>query len=209
MKPSKFITEVIANVYSQVPWVVAEMTKTCLCNELKRLVADSEICVQVESVKGEPNLFLWSDKEDLTTIEFDPGETLRAWERLPGGCGVNAAWASIACQDFEKIDRFRIRLTSYTNRLVPTEINSELNQAKTSEEIEAVISRHEADLTACFSPLEEYLTCDTAVELMADVLNSKGIEYKVVCGVNDNGDSHSYIQVGDKFFDPTHQGFGT
>lgn len=92
--------------------------------------------------------------------------------------------------------------------LVPQCINAKLLLAKTPEEIEHIISKHESELAALLNPVDEYLVCDTAAELMAEVLSSKGFSFRIVCGVNDNGDSHSYVQVGDKKYNPTHQGFG-
>jgi hypothetical protein len=89
---------------------------------------------------------------------------------------------------------------------VPLYINRELNSAQTPKEVEQVISDHEAHLADLLQ--SEFLVCDTATELMADVLRSKGLAYQIICGVNDRGESHSYIKVGDERYDPTHQGFG-
>lgn len=66
----------------------------------------------------------------------------------------------------------------------------------------------EAELAALLNHFDEFLVCDSATELMADVLRSKKNDFRVVCGINDIGESHSYIQIGQDRYDPTHQGFG-
>jgi hypothetical protein len=91
---------------------------------------------------------------------------------------------------------------------VPRHIEAELIAAESPQDIERIISEHETELAQLHHPDNEFLVCDTAAELMADVLRSKGIAYQIICGVNDEGNAHSYIKVGDKFYDPTHQGFG-
>lgn len=91
---------------------------------------------------------------------------------------------------------------------VPAHINVKLEEASTPEEIESIISDHEAELANLLYPCDDFLVCDTAAELMADVLHSKGIEHQIICGISDAGDSHSYVRVGGKNYDPTHQGFG-
>lgn len=91
---------------------------------------------------------------------------------------------------------------------VPTHINQLLVQAETPEEIERIICEHETELAQLNNRCDEFLVSDSAAELMADVLRSKGIGYQVICGINDEGNSHSYVQVGNTNYDPTHQGFG-
>lgn len=91
---------------------------------------------------------------------------------------------------------------------VPQLICGELEAAETPKEIEAIICEHEAELAALQNPCDDFLVCDSAAELMADVLRSKGIVYQIICGVNDEGDSHSYVRVEGCNYDPTHQGFG-
>lgn len=89
---------------------------------------------------------------------------------------------------------------------VPNHIQNKLVLATTAKEIEAIIFEHETELAEMFD--QELLVCDSAAELMADVLKSKGIEHKIICGFNDVGDSHSYIKVDGQYYDPTEQGFG-
>lgn len=91
---------------------------------------------------------------------------------------------------------------------VPPHVNAELEAAETPEEIERIISEHEEELAQLRHECDEFLVCDSAAELMADVLRSKGIAYQIICGINDEGNSHSYARVGNKNYDPTHQGFG-
>lgn len=91
---------------------------------------------------------------------------------------------------------------------VPGHINLKLLAATTPQEIEQIISDHESELAGLHHPGDEFLVCDTAAELMADVLRVKGISYKVICGVNDEGNAHSYVEVDGVFYDPTHQGLG-
>jgi hypothetical protein len=97
---------------------------------------------------------------------------------------------------------------------IPPHINDALIQAETPKEVERTISEFETELAALFNPCDEFLTCDSAVELMANVLNFKGFLFIVVCGINDFGESHAYIQMGDRLdpteekLDPTYQGFG-
>lgn len=100
-------------------------------------------------------------------------------------------------------------LSSCLSLDVPEAIEAKLKAAHTPLEIEAVIADHESDLAAVLREDEEFLVCDTAADLMAQVLSYHGIEYKVICGVNDAEDSHSYVEVGGVNYDPTHQGFGT
>lgn len=89
---------------------------------------------------------------------------------------------------------------------VPQHINKLLLDAQTPEEIERIISEHETELAQLNS--DEFLVCDSAAELMADVLRQKGIGYQIICGINDEGSSHAYVRVGGRNYDPTHQGFG-
>lgn len=92
---------------------------------------------------------------------------------------------------------------------VPNWINERLHAAKTPEEIEEIIGECEPDLAHLFDADSDFLVCDSAAELMFDVLMSKGIKCRIECGVNDYGDSHSYVVVADgKRYDPTHQGYG-
>ncbi|MBD2005626.1 MULTISPECIES: hypothetical protein [Cyanophyceae] len=98
--------------------------------------------------------------------------------------------------------------TTATSYAVPAHINAALIATTNPAEIEQIISDYEAELAQLHNPANEFLVCDTAAELMADVLRSKGIPYKIICGKNDEGDSHSYIEVRGVFYDPTHQGFG-
>ena len=95
-------------------------------------------------------------------------------------------------------------------RKVPFHVNQKLNQAKTPGEIENIISKHEAELAATLTgePDDVFLVCDSAAELMSDVLKFLRIQHDVVVGINDAGDSHSYICVGGDRYDPTHQGYG-
>lgn len=99
-------------------------------------------------------------------------------------------------------------LSSVRSYPVPTHLNQLLEQAETPEQIEMLISENESQLAQLDNECNDFLVCDSAAELMADVLRSKGIGYQLVCGVNDEGDSHSYIQVRGKNYDPTYQGFG-
>lgn len=89
---------------------------------------------------------------------------------------------------------------------VPAHLNELLEQAKTPEILEMLLSEYETDLARLDNDCDEFLVSDSAVELMADVLRSKGIGYQIICGTNDEGNSHSYIQVGGKKYDPTYQG---
>lgn len=98
--------------------------------------------------------------------------------------------------------------SSVRSYLVPQHLNQLLELADTPEQVEFLISEYECQLAQLDNPCDEFLVCDTATELMADVLRSKGIGYQIICGVNDEGDSHSYIQIGEKKYDPTYQGFG-
>jgi len=91
---------------------------------------------------------------------------------------------------------------------VPKHINEDLNEATTPEEVENIISKYESALARLFDPESDFLVCDSAAELMADVLHSKKIVCQVVCGINDYGDSHSYVTAMGKNYDPTHQGYG-
>lgn len=91
---------------------------------------------------------------------------------------------------------------------LPPEIELELAQADSPEAVEVVIRDRELQLAQLFDPGQTFLCCDSATELMADVLRSKQIPCEVVCGVNDWGDAHSYVQVAEKKYDPTGQGFG-
>lgn len=91
---------------------------------------------------------------------------------------------------------------------VPNHIQDKLVLATTAKEVETVISEHESELAQLFNEYDEFLVCDSAAELMGDVLKSKDIEYKIICGINDVGDSHSYIEVDGQYYDPTKQGFG-
>ncbi|MFP5270310.1 hypothetical protein [Coleofasciculus sp.] len=107
--------------------------------------------------------------------------------------------------------QFEVRfygLTWQEARSIPRHINDQLIKAKKPEEIERIISEFEAELAALLNPCDDFLICDSATELMADVLRSKEFEFSVVCGINDIGDSHSYIQIGQDRYDPTHQKFG-
>lgn len=99
-------------------------------------------------------------------------------------------------------------LTWVKSLAIPLYINRKLNQAKTPEEIEQIIGEHEPELAQLLNPLDEFLVCDSAAELMADVLQAKGIKCRVVCGISDYGDSHSYVVVDGARYDPTCQGFG-
>lgn len=91
---------------------------------------------------------------------------------------------------------------------VPAHLNQLLELADTPEQIEFLISEYEAQLAQLDNECNDFLVCDSATELMVDVLRSKGIGYQIICGVNDEGDSHSYVRVGDRNYDPTYQGFG-
>lgn len=91
---------------------------------------------------------------------------------------------------------------------VPLHLNQLLEMAETPEQVEMLISEYETELAQLDNECNEFLVCDSAAELMADVLRSKGIGYQIICGVNDEGDSHSYVRVGEKNYDPTYQGFG-
>lgn len=92
---------------------------------------------------------------------------------------------------------------------VPPRVAKELDQASTPEEIEKVISDNESLLASvCVGPEEEFLYCDHAADLMSNVLTKKGIAHEVVTGRSDEGSAHLYIKIGDKRYDPTHQGFG-
>lgn len=91
---------------------------------------------------------------------------------------------------------------------VSEHFNQLLELANTPEQIEMLISEYESQLAQLDHETNEFLICDTAAELMADVLRSKGIECQVICGINDEGQSHSYVRVGEKNYDPTYQGFG-
>lgn len=91
---------------------------------------------------------------------------------------------------------------------VPPHVNAELEAAETPEEIERIICEHEESLAQLRHECDEFLVCDTAAELMSDVLDAKNIPHKIICGINDEGNSHSYVRVGDRNYDPTHQGFG-
>ena len=99
-------------------------------------------------------------------------------------------------------------LSSCLSLDVPEPIQAKLKAAQTPKQIEAVIADHEAELAAVLREDDDCLICDTVAELMSQVLSYHGIEHKVICGINDAGNSHSYIQVGEANYDPTHQGFG-
>lgn len=103
---------------------------------------------------------------------------------------------------------FGLAFASTRSFPIPTHIDAELIAAESPIEIERIICEHEAELAQLGHECDEFLVCDTAAELMADVLRSKGISYQIICGVNDEGNSHSYVRVGDRNYDPTHQGFG-
>ncbi|MEQ8753255.1 MAG: hypothetical protein RID09_07020 [Coleofasciculus sp. G1-WW12-02] len=110
--------------------------------------------------------------------------------------------------DFTQFEVRFYGLTWVTACFVPTHINKLLLLAKTPEEVEKISCNSEAELAALLNPGDEFLVCDTACELMADVLSAKKVDFSVVCGINDIGDAHSYIQIGQNRYDPTHQGFG-
>lgn len=78
---------------------------------------------------------------------------------------------------------------------VPAHINSELVSATSPHEINRIISEYEVELARLHNPNNDFLVCDTATELMADVLRLKGIGYKIICGVNDEGDARSHVEV--------------
>ncbi|MEQ9370661.1 MAG: hypothetical protein RIG63_16795 [Coleofasciculus chthonoplastes F3-SA18-01] len=107
---------------------------------------------------------------------------------------------------------FYIGLTSVKSIQVPSHIQQKLDDAKTPEEVEDIIGSHEPELAGLLEPFSpaasEFLVCDSAAELMADVLQAKGIKCRVVCGVSDYGDSHSYVVADGGRYDPTCQGFG-
>lgn len=98
-------------------------------------------------------------------------------------------------------------LTKTRSYPVPSHLNQLLEMAQTPEQIEMLLSEYEAELAQLDNECDDFLTCDSAAELMADVLSSKQIICQIICGKNDEGDSHSYVQVGEKKYDPT-QGFG-
>lgn len=98
--------------------------------------------------------------------------------------------------------------TSTRSYPIPEHLSQLLELADTPEQVEKLISEYETELAQLDNECNEFLACDSAAELMADVLRSKGIGYQIICGTNDEGDSHSYVRVGKKNYDPTYQGFG-
>ena len=89
--------------------------------------------------------------------------------------------------------------------VVPDGIAVSLDRARTPKQIEYVISRNERRLASLYRSGEEFLTCDIAAELMSQVLRKKKIPHLVVMGTIQHNQSHSYIRIGDKTYDPTHQ----
>ncbi len=92
---------------------------------------------------------------------------------------------------------------------IPKHITNLLKSARTPEEIESIIADKEQEIADFLDPDMGYLWCDHTAQLMHQVLKYKKIPHQVVVGTtNDNIQSHSYIKVGNKRYDPTKQGFG-
>lgn len=107
-----------------------------------------------------------------------------------------------------KLQQFTIYYRGF-HRPIPTNINQALIKASTPEEIEIILSDGEKQIADMLNKddLDGYLDCDQVADLMSQVLTYKNIQHHIVIGKSDEGSSHAYIKIGEKRYDPTHQGF--
>lgn len=112
----------------------------------------------------------------------------------------------------------RYHIGSDTSRAVPVDIIGILQRAKTPKEIEKLIQEHGDQLCKALRSgfisinresgvKTSFFNCETAADLMEQVLDARHIDHTEVEGFNDNDEPHVGVEVAGKVYDPSGQGF--
>ena len=92
--------------------------------------------------------------------------------------------------------------------MLPDRLRKELLDAKSLTELDNLLARRESAIakTVHKDLSAEFLDCDEMTGLLAEILDEYDIQYEVIEGLSEIGDSHVWIRVGNLVLDPTKQG---